>query len=135
MNSKGGSGREVRWRRWWRHVAPVVAAVAAAHGGGGGGSGQVGKVGVEWHLKITGTGERSRAAGGVAMAMSELLAARLALGLRARLSSLPLLHRVDRPHGLCGMSSSGVQFVSSSTSAASISRPVCRLSSQSSRVL
>ena len=69
------------------------------------------------------------------MAMSELLAARLALGFRARLSSLPLLHRVDRPHGLCGMSSSGVQFVSSSTSAASISRPVCRLSSQSSRVL
>ena len=129
MNSKGGSGREVRWRRWWRHVAAVP------RGGGGGGSGQVGKVGVEWHLKITGTGERSRAAGGVAMAMSELLAARLALGFRARLSSLPLLHRVDRPHGLCGMSSSGVQFVSSSTSAASISRPVCRLSSQSSRVL
>ena len=51
-------------------MAPAVAAVAAALGGGGGGSGQVGKVEVEWHLDITGTGERSRVAGGVAMARS-----------------------------------------------------------------
>ena len=35
------------------------------------------------------------------MVRSELLAARLALGFRTLPSSLPLLHRVDRPHGLC----------------------------------
>ena len=35
------------------------------------------------------------------MVRSELLAARLALGFRTLLSSLPLLHGVDRPHGLC----------------------------------
>ena len=32
---------------------------------------------------------------------SELLAARLAIGFRTPLSSLPLLIRVDQPHGLC----------------------------------
>ena len=46
------------------------------------------------------------------MVRSELLAARLALGFRTLLSSLPLLHGVDRPHGLCD----GQPFSSSAAS-------------------